>query len=319
MTEASSSGMRALCRILNARSPDAAIRSACIQLLEKCGIDDPPVPLSPLLEALDVEFSWSRHDPHWKEGRSSASLQLKEGKAAIFVHEDLARQRWRRTRFSIAHELVHALLYRVLDDRKLSESLDQDEDSYQQLERICNLGASEILMPSHMIRPLLRRYSVTPVGLSRLYDNFLVSQNSLIWKISSVLPGTCVTRWRKHARHDGEEVEPRVVSCYPPYGSSAETPWLPSGATTSHIRPDIITPLIEDGKACYSKEFLVRLDDRRNWSGASAATFFEPRQSQDLPLFKGIEIPDETPNPSARDAVLFVRRHGASTNLPWSD
>jgi hypothetical protein len=315
ITDALSAGMKALCRRLHTDSPHSAVKAACLRLLERCEINSPPVPLKPLLNTLDVTFSWSRYGPHWQKGQSSASLQIREGKMAIFIHEDFAHRRWRRTRFSIAHELVHALLFRILDNRKLSESLDKDEESYQQLERLCNLGAAEILMPTHIIRPILREKTLSPKGLLHLYDTFLVSQNSLLWKITSLLPGSCVTRWRRYARHEDEELRPRVVSCYPPYRNSGNTPWLPAGATAKHISPDLVTSVIDDASACHSDEMAVRLG-KREWQCSAVATFFQSRQDRSLPLFRGIEVPDENDD-SSRDAILFAQIRGSSSGLPW--
>lgn len=311
-----SPGLRALCRNMHADSPEAAIRSACLRLLERCGIHTPPVPLNPLLEALDVAFSWSRSGPHWQEGQSSASLQVREGRLAIFIHEEYAYHRWRRTRFSIAHELAHALLYRILDDSELSESLDKDNESHRYLERLCNLGAAEILMPTHMFRISLRENTLSPKGLLDLYDTFLVSENSLLWKVTSLLPETSVTRWRKHARNSDEKVEPRVISCYPPYRHWEVAPWLPSGATTKHINPDLVTSVIDHGEVCHSERLKVKLG-RREWSCSAVATFFKNRKSRDLPLFRGLQVGDETTDFATRDALLFTQNETERFSLPW--
>ena len=174
-----SAGLEALCAAQHTNTPEAAIRGACSHLLKACNIDTYPVPLKPLLKLLGVEFNWSNSGSNWKPGHGTASLKPVNGKLTIFIHEEKAQSNWRRCRFSIAHELIHSLLIRMLEDSRLISTIDSTEKDLQDLEALCTLGASELLMPSSMVRKAVSNYGLSPEGLLNLYDSFLVSKEAL--------------------------------------------------------------------------------------------------------------------------------------------
>ena len=94
-----------------------------------------------------------------------------------------------RTRFSIAHEIVHTLFPdcgESVRNREQPGSLRRDE---WQLELLCNIGAAEILMPSGY--KSLGREPVDMNNLLRLRREFDVSTEALLIRIAKLTGISC--------------------------------------------------------------------------------------------------------------------------------
>ncbi len=304
-----SPGLAALCRTYNTKSPEEAMRSAMRELLGTCG-ENPPIGLRGICRQLDVRFGWNA-TAH-RIGAGTASLHASSnGEFEIVLHDANFRRRWRRARFSVAHELAHALLLRLIQDPALIASLDDTAEDLQELERTCNAGAAELLMPSTSLRQAILQFGLGPEGLIQLYDHFLVSWAALLWQIAWVLPnGSCV-RWRKYARHDREAVAFRVVACYPSYRSRGRRPWLPNGATTSHLNSRVVESTVAENRPVKTEGAEIKLGSRK-WRGDSLGTFVQKRTNLVQPVLNGFPVPDEMEYKSAGDVLLF---HSSSSRL----
>lgn len=304
---AKSIGLEALCHVQQTETPDAAIRGACLYLLKACGITQPPIPLRPLLNKLDISFSWSKTDDHWRPGHSTASLKPVDGRLTVFVHENTAHLNWRRSRFSVAHEIVHALIIRMLDDPKLIATLDGTDGAYAELERICNVGAAELLMPSTMMRNSIKSAGFSPEGLLSLYDRFLVSREALLWRAASVMSQTSITKWRRYARNAGEKDCYRVMTCYPPYARGNGRPWLPEGATTRHLNSDLVERVARQRSPEQIDDLEIELSGKV-WKCEAVGTFFPERKATGQPQFEGFSVPDERHQPRGADVIIFAMK-----------
>lgn len=234
---------------------------------------------------------------------------------AIWVHDPAFRRNFRRTRFSIAHELVHALIIKILGEEDLIASLDATPEAHAELESVCDLGASQLLMPSRLVRERVRARGLTPVALLHLYDEFLVSKDVLVWGIASVLPRGSAMRWRNLARTAAEPIAWRVVGSYPRYGLDPHRPWLPRGATAKHLSHDLPGAVAQTRTALPCESLTVTLG-RRDWTRAGYGTFFAPRdRGMSRPLFSGLEIADEPAAPSEVFVFLTERESTAPWNL----
>jgi IrrE N-terminal-like domain len=304
---ASPPGLDALCRAQQTETPEAAIRGACLYLLKACGITRPPVPLKPLLQALGVSFNWSKTSVHWKPGHGTASLKPVDGRLTVFVHEGAARQNWRRSRFSVAHEMIHALIIQMLGDAKLIATLDETDEAYAELERLCNVGAAELLMPSTMIRKAIKETDFSPDGLLSLYDRFLISREALLWRIASVMPRASITKWRRYARNPSEKICYRVMTCYPPYMPGNDRPWLPEGTTTKHLNSDIVERVAQQRTPEQTDDLEIELGGRV-WKCGAVATFFAERKDTEHPRFEGFSVPDENSPAWKSDVLVFATK-----------
>ena len=293
-----SAGLRAICRLQRAATPKAAVQGMWASVLSQLGLVTPPIPLSPVARYLDV--SWP---PCYSAGGGTGTLRFQNDSYRVFLNEPAAKQRWRRVRFTLAHELTHVMILKHLKNESLVTSLDANKEAHNELERVCNVGAAELLMPSRAIRTDLRRFGLAPVALSTFYDRYLVSREALVWRLASAIPSGAAIRWRRFRRHDGEPECWRVVRSYPPYSASPVRPWLPQGATIRHVQPDIITTGYEQGVVIQPVNVVVMLD-RREWRTRALVTSFPARRQNEQPRFEGFLVPDEPPA-HWKDELLF--------------
>jgi Zn-dependent peptidase ImmA (M78 family) len=267
MGSAKSAGAAKFAEAFQVDTPEAAMRIACASLLRMCGIDRPPVSLKKLLTYLDV-----RVDVIDRPLKADAELHLKKGQFTVVVSSQKLRQNWERTRFTIAHEFGHILLAHHLADAALFTSLDENLESHRENERLCDLAAKELLMPTAMVKSALYENGLSPSGLGAIRHAFGVSRMAIIKSIAEALPDTFLFTWRKHARHAKEQSTYRVVSSTKYHPSNAN-PWLPAGCTSDHVWPRVLQKAANKKTAIFEEEVEVRLHPRR-WRGQGAVTFF---------------------------------------------
>jgi hypothetical protein len=260
---------------------------ACRALLEECGVGRSlPIPLRPLCRRLGIRVV-RRH------AIGAGTLRAAHGNLQIWLPVDATN--WRRERFTIAHEIAHILLFSTWSrahggmDSKVVAS---DEES--ELERLCNFGAAELLMPTEPMTALLAEVGVSPRALRNLYDSCLVSYESMLYRLAEISAASAVILWRRHARRPSEAEELRVITSYQRYRKSTHAPWLPKGCTSKHLSPDIVTPAYERGEAIPSYDVVLAVGRREIRCVGVASVLPKPRLASNvLPLFEGMRIVDE--------------------------
>lgn len=86
-----------------------------------------------------------------------------------------------RIRFTTAHELCHTFFYEFVPELKFCpHEVDQDE------ERLCNLGAAELLMPSATLRNRCKGLSICLDSLETLAGAYDVSINAMFLRLRSL-------------------------------------------------------------------------------------------------------------------------------------
>jgi hypothetical protein len=280
---------------LAAPTPTAAMRILCRSLLAECSVTAAPIPLKKLCEHLSIRVVQ-------KETLGRATLRLSSEGLELWMSSDI--RKWRRSRFTIAHEIAHALLIRTLKDERLVASLSANIGIHSEVEALCNAGASEILMPKKWMLTEIENCGLHVRGLQHLYDRFLVSYKALLFRIPQVIPSSSITVWRRHARDVDEAAVLRVVYCFPQYARDSKSPWLPKGLTTRHVKPDIVTEVFHDGKSLFVPDIEVELNGMSRCVGVASAVPTMRKEQSQLPLFDGCPIRDE--QSMGADAVLFL-------------
>lgn len=148
MTRWISEEARELARSAAVEAPTEAMRALVQKELDAIGPHSVPLPLAPLLAKLGVR----------KVRRKEMTIEggLKRtttGEFDILVRADRSP---RRQRFTIAHELGHLLFYKYAPIAKRRQA-DTGEPAPLEEERLCNLAAEEILMPSWYVEKLTRQ------------------------------------------------------------------------------------------------------------------------------------------------------------------
>jgi IrrE N-terminal-like domain len=298
--------LQSFCERYGVPDPESAMRVACRTLIAECGVSAPPVPLRALSNHLGVHIV-RRATP------GAATLRTKQGVLEVWVGADTTK--WRRERFTLAHELAHVLLLSGSSSR-LGPDLSGEMDSleHEEHERLCNLGAAEILMPKKFLLDRIATVGLSSTGLQALYDCFLVSFETLLYRLAEILPSSAVILWRRYARHGAEPVALRVLTSYQRYQTSLNAPWLPKGTTArKHVNPDIVTLAFEGRSAVFSQDLTLELDKREEHCLGLATVLPQPRQSQSqMPLFEGKRILDEAS--LEIHAVLLVGKRSMHSN-----
>ena len=99
-----------------------------------------------------------------------------------------SESRAERQRFTLAHEIGHAIL--LGDDDLLSDIHDafEGERLEQVIETLCNVAAAEILMPQALLNEVTQKYGYTGETLARLARRAEVSASSALYALTEATP-----------------------------------------------------------------------------------------------------------------------------------
>jgi len=110
-----------------------------------------------------------------------------------------------RTRFTLAHEICHSFFYELVPEIKFSEHRMDDQE-----ERLCNIGAAELLMPAEDIRRDADGRSVSLSTLSSLAAQYAASLDGMITRLCTLRLWACeLSVW--HRLTNGEFALDRKV------------------------------------------------------------------------------------------------------------
>jgi len=236
--------------------------------------------------------------PGGPEGR----VVVRDGRFVVQMREGAS---WRRQRFTLAHEVAHLLLFSAdAEAGRLRAVPSSSEHDFRAVERLCSVGAAELLMPRNDLRMAVLSGIGSRRLLRELHDRYLVSWRSLFVQIAEAFEGLSTIVWSRSADAGNPYRIDRAFT-------RTRTDWLPSGLSERRLTPNPL-PLAEaDGFAAADQ---VTLDYRGlRLEGAILATSLRDAQQQvqELPLFAGHVVPDE---PAVGEIVtLFARSSATAT------
>lgn len=219
--------------ITGARNARAAMRRLCAAVIKASNQTEPPFKIKPFLDVVDVKFQYEETNT----GAAEASVSLKNGRAVLEVpkpHFTGASGKYKRWRFSIAHEFGHILLLNALGSRAV-ELARRDKNAYRFVEDLCDYAASHLLMPRAVLTKELRYRGFSHGAVKKLAERFATSETALLRALTDLLPGGAIFIVREFQRHEREEFEARIHFCSSLYSQSPERPWLPRGCTMKHL------------------------------------------------------------------------------------
>lgn len=98
-----------------------------------------------------------------------------------------------RLRFTVAHEICHTFFYELAPELKF---IPHEADSKE--ERLCNLGAAELLMPTASIQRAARPMAVCLESLHQLADEYSVSLTAMFLRLRSLRLWNCMfSEWHR--------------------------------------------------------------------------------------------------------------------------
>jgi Zn-dependent peptidase ImmA (M78 family) len=97
-----------------------------------------------------------------------------------------------RNRFTIAHELCHTFFYEIVPELKFGS-----HDTDPQEERLCNLGAGELLIPGRHLKSHAKKQPLSIDSLEGLSRTYLVSPEAMLLRLRSLRLWNCeLSYWR---------------------------------------------------------------------------------------------------------------------------
>lgn len=228
-----------------------------------------------------------------------------------------ADKSWRRQRFTVGHEIGHLVLFRLAErSRELARALN-DPDNWEEVERLCDQTAAELLMPADSVLADLISTRGPADQLKYLYDRYLVSRAAISRRVVELCPQSGIGLWSRAMTTRGL-IAPRLIS----WTSSSGVPFVPKGISSSRLAPDVITRAYAVEPARHELTSL-RTRDGLLFS-ASVAQSWPRRRS--LPVFDGMKVPEEGLRPFevvsfhgslASSARAQQASGGLGAHVPW--
>lgn len=222
-----------------------------------------------------------------------ARIRTRAGKLIIEYNPSRPRS---RVRYSVAHELAHALFDDVGDEvrhRAPTEAIDTSDN--WQLEMLCNIAAGELLMPAGTFRDLTTEALDIEhlMDLRRAYD---VSTEALLLRVAKLTdnPATMFTA----SRTDPSRSESPLGIDY----------WRGTRSWTASLRRRLRIPRPSAAYACTAVGYTSRGDER--WGEAGElhveAVGLPPYPGQRLPRVAGLLRPREAMPATLRRQIEYV-------------
>jgi Zn-dependent peptidase ImmA (M78 family) len=117
-----------------------------------------------------------------------------------------------RVAFSIAHEISHTFFPNSITGARFRNICANESKEANELERLCDLGASELLMPLATFQSAARNGGLTLFNVPSLMESFGSSFEATAFRLASAHPGIAVAGLLRYRLRVGEERQKRASS-----------------------------------------------------------------------------------------------------------
>lgn len=288
--------LQQLRELYNTPDEQSAVKAICRKLLTSLNLQQVPLPLRPICNRLKLQVNYTN-----AESLEDSILKLAPQGFTIDISK---RKNWRRNRFTIAHEIIHLLLYNTVGIPLQS----YDRHQYELIERLCDVGASELLVSEDKLQLLLQEFGLNTEGMKKLYDGFLVSYEALFLKLAEFLSANIII-WKSYARHGGDNREFRVYNHFPKYRYADKSTWLPTGCTAKHVAPNVLLENEWRDSTLLLADFQVLMNKKVTPCHAICFAFPTSRSStHNLPMFEELVVKDESIYDDCVVMLLFSQK-----------
>jgi hypothetical protein len=151
-----------------------------------------------------------------------------------------------RQRFSIAHEIGHALLLESLGRRPEHLPGLHDPSIWPALERLCDQAAAELLVPLDDFLRAVGQIGCSPRSIERLSEGFRVSSDVILLRFLAA-GARSISLWQVRPQVDGQ-VTPvaSVVRAF----RAGRAPAFDPGTPSTVLSPDVVLQVASGGRAC---------------------------------------------------------------------
>jgi Zn-dependent peptidase ImmA (M78 family) len=155
------------------------------------------------IKAMDIEA-------HPREKRDAVLYHTESGWLILYNPNRPAR----RVLFTIAHEIIHTLFPNSVNGARFRTITNPDSREANELERLCDLGAAELVMPlDEFQKQAARKYTL--LNVEALADYFGTSLEATVYRLASAHPGFAVAGLLQYRRKRGEERKFRLAQRQP--------------------------------------------------------------------------------------------------------
>jgi len=150
-----------------AKDPMNAITKRARELVRRSGVSEPPFPpaeFARLRNVTSIEYRNIEEDGRLIPSEAGFKMELRIDRS------------FQRTNFTCAHEVGHTFFYEAAPKLKFERMAEVIRDNEE--EALCNVAASELLMPVWSIKRVASDYRPSPkslVEISRIYDTSLTA------------------------------------------------------------------------------------------------------------------------------------------------
>lgn len=277
---AKSKALQVFCDRWDAPHPEAALSNAMSELRKLTGQLVPPIGLQKILTLINARVVKSPMSPR---GR----LQATKFGWIIHVPPDAT---WRVARFTIAHELSHLLMFdAVSGERVLIEELRTDDDLWWPIERLCDRGAAELLIPGADMRAQVEtQLPQTRTAALRIYDRYMVSPDVFMRRICDVGQNRSSTVWQ-HKTHGSKPADWRITDVH---STLPKRSYIPKHLSAqSRLVPNLVEEASRTGFA-YAEEATLTTGGQRHTGRMFAFNPTLRETDEVLPTFEGSVVPD---------------------------
>jgi Zn-dependent peptidase ImmA (M78 family) len=176
---------------------------------------------------------------------------------------DVARARGRQ-RFSIAHELGHALLMERLAEQPAHLSGLHDPTIWPRIEQLCDQAAAELLVPMDDFVASLAREGIAPEAVERLAGSYAVSREVILRRFLDA-GARSVAMWSVRTVAGSETLRGSVREAF----AAADGPYLAIGVDSRSLSPNLVVRAARAGHAWSARLTLQR--GVAHWSLAGVA------------------------------------------------
>jgi Zn-dependent peptidase ImmA (M78 family) len=142
----------------------------------------------------------------WRQEKRDAVLYPTDSGSAILYNPNRPRS---RTIFTIGHEIIHTLFPNSTSGARFRAMTSPDSREASELERLCDLGAAELVFPLEDFQRLVdRHYSLTKVPL--LAEHFGASYEATAYRLATAHPRRAsagLLRYRRRVSEDREIIK----------------------------------------------------------------------------------------------------------------
>lgn len=117
-----------------------------------------------------------------------------------------------RILFSIAHEIVHGFFPTTGPGIRFREMTADTPPERDELERLCDAGAAELVMPTDEFQPVVGD-GWTIRNLAKLMSVFGASYEATLYRLASACPGVALAGLLRYRRTKAEELKLRLLGC----------------------------------------------------------------------------------------------------------